>query len=176
MFAKVTVAKPGLEILSVYVPGGTFANVYSPAPAVVAVFVSFVAVFRSSTVASGTTAPALSETVPSTMPEFEDCASAATPSDKTPRTKRAANRKRTSSFIFPPRFSWLVNRGVGLRQTSQRADARQPRRTGVVPRSVNRHGHAPWIDKTRQTAETKNRWLTTRRVPTTKDDALFTLK
>src|SRR6476661_3051482 len=102
MFAKVVVANPDLEIFRVYVPGGTFGKTYSPAALVVAVFVSFVAVFISPTVASGTTAPALSLIVPRMTAEFDVCAPVVIPSDSTPRNKTATKRKRTKNFIIPP--------------------------------------------------------------------------
>src|SRR6476619_4880584 len=102
MFANVVVAKPDLEIFRVYVPGGTLGKTYSPAALVVAVLVSFVAVFISPTVASGTTAPALSLMVPRMTAEFDVCAPAAIPSESTPGIKTAAKRKRTKSFIIPP--------------------------------------------------------------------------
>src|SRR5689334_18156434 len=60
------VANPALEILSEYVPGATFGKTYWPAEFVVTDLVSFVAVFASSAVASGTTAPPGSVTVPRT--------------------------------------------------------------------------------------------------------------
>src|ERR1700694_553550 len=98
----VVVAKPVFVNFSVYVPGAMLGNTYCPDEFVVPVFVSFVAAFVRSTVASGTTAPPGSITVPSTMPVFAVCPAAGMIVQSANRTKRPANPNRTNSFISPP--------------------------------------------------------------------------
>src|ERR1700758_3700987 len=76
MLEKVVVAKPAFETFSVYVPGATLGNTYWPTELVVTVLVSFVAMVVRLTVASGTTAPPWSVTVPRTRAVLAVCAPA----------------------------------------------------------------------------------------------------
>src|SRR2546421_2758645 len=108
-------------------PGATVGKTYCPDPLLVAVLVSFVAVFTNSADASGTTALALSMTVPRTIAVLAVCARAGTADSKaTSRTDATSSFVSfVKTFILPP--------------TSESVDE-QGRNSGGIedwPRSLN---------------------------------------
>ena len=82
-------------------PGDTLGKTYCPEEFVAVVLISLVAVFVRLTVASGTTAPPGSVTIPKTMAELAVCAHAGA-ADINATNKTLATKILVKNFMEPP--------------------------------------------------------------------------
>src|SRR6266478_44450 len=104
-------------------PGDTLGKTYCPEELVAVVLISLVAVFVKLTVASGTTAPAGSVTIPKTRAEFEVCAHAvAADSSTSTAIKTLPTKNLANDFMVPPTTESVYEQG---RSSGRNAQARE---------------------------------------------------